>query len=277
MSLHKELKALSDLRSYEKAIDLYDSAKQGDNNAKIELQQAIDVYQSAATKGNIEAQCCLARCYEDGIGVKEDEQKAVELYQSAALKGNTEAQCYLAQCYEYGDMVEKNAQKAFRLYHLAAMQGRTDAQLEVAESYEYGVGTEENEEEALHFYKLASMNGDPKATRKLAEIFSVGELGKLKVQPDRNEVVRLLYQLFKIQKENEYKNNKPLIATTDPSKEKRHSKNSPVLPFSSNPNSFISTIGKRGEKRKKEINQEQSIYSNSDTHLPENSTKKRMT
>jgi TPR repeat protein len=54
--------------------------------------QGAKWYQKAATQGNIIAQCNLACCYEDGIGVPKDLVEACRWYSLAAKGGDTAAQ-----------------------------------------------------------------------------------------------------------------------------------------------------------------------------------------
>jgi len=50
----------------------------------------------------------LAKCYENGTYVEEDQKKAIELYTLAAEAGNSKAQNNLAILYKDGNGVDKN-------------------------------------------------------------------------------------------------------------------------------------------------------------------------
>lgn len=56
--------------------------------------------EKAAQRGHATAQCNLAYCYEQGIGVAEDKTKAVEWYARAAEQEHPRAMCNLGLCYE---------------------------------------------------------------------------------------------------------------------------------------------------------------------------------
>ncbi|MFT3742318.1 MAG: tetratricopeptide repeat protein [Gammaproteobacteria bacterium] len=77
---------------------------------------AASYYQSAATKGHLEARYCLAQCYEKGTGVSQDKKEALRLYSLAAEGNHANAQYHLGEYYEK----EKDVKKAVQYYFLAA-------------------------------------------------------------------------------------------------------------------------------------------------------------
>lgn len=64
-----------------------------------------------------------ALCYDNGLGVDQDEDWACRLYQESAAHGYAPALCNLGVCYESGQGVEKDPAKAVELYRQAADQG----------------------------------------------------------------------------------------------------------------------------------------------------------
>ena len=67
-----------------------------------DLNEAIELWQRAAHKGDTKAMNSLAECYDKGEGVLQDEAKAAELRQRAADMGNAEAMLKLGKSYENG-------------------------------------------------------------------------------------------------------------------------------------------------------------------------------
>ena len=53
-----------------------------------------------------------ALCYDNGLGVDQDEDRACHLYQESAAHGYAPALCNLGVCYESGQGVEKDPAKA---------------------------------------------------------------------------------------------------------------------------------------------------------------------
>lgn len=54
-----------------------------------DYQNAINMYQLASDKGNVDATCSLAQIYHFGHGVHKDREKAKELYEKAVSGGNS--------------------------------------------------------------------------------------------------------------------------------------------------------------------------------------------
>jgi len=79
--------------------------------------------ESAAARGDTQAQTQLAQKYEHGEGVAKDFQKANQLYCQAAKGGYAEAQFKLGWVYANGRGVERDDAVAARLFAMAAQQG----------------------------------------------------------------------------------------------------------------------------------------------------------
>lgn len=94
-------------------------------NAEMAFQQYMV---AARDYGHPEAQFEVARCYQNGMGVKKNEENAVVWYTKAAEQECPEAQYELGVCYEAGDGVGKDEAKAAELYRKAAVQGYAEAQ-----------------------------------------------------------------------------------------------------------------------------------------------------
>jgi hypothetical protein len=68
---------------------------------------------------NLDAYRCLARCYENGSGIKKDMHSAIIYYQVAALARDRRSQLRLAQIYRDGIGVAINAAEAERFQRMA--------------------------------------------------------------------------------------------------------------------------------------------------------------
>lgn len=124
----------------------------------------------AAGTGNAQAQFELARAYEDGKGVTQDDARAVEWFRKSAEQGNAQAQNSLGVMYALGRGVPRDREEAVRWYKKAAKQGFTDGIYNVAISYYNGEGVEEDMAVAYAWMTIAQKRGDPQATEALAHI-----------------------------------------------------------------------------------------------------------
>mmetsp|Transcript_2458 Transcript_2458/g.3581 ORF Transcript_2458/g.3581 Transcript_2458/m.3581 type:complete len:129 (+) Transcript_2458:63-449(+) len=79
-----------------------------------------------------EEQYALDICFQQGIGIKNDEVKeTAQFYQEAAKQGDAQAQYDLGVCYHHGIGVEKDMKEAVKLYQLAAKQGHAEAKFQL--------------------------------------------------------------------------------------------------------------------------------------------------
>ena len=81
---------------------------------------AVPKLRIAAEKGKKGAIYRLARCYDKGYGVEENNQQAVRLYQQAANKGHAKSQYQLARCYVKGKGVAADTGEARKWIRRAA-------------------------------------------------------------------------------------------------------------------------------------------------------------
>jgi TPR repeat protein len=73
------------------------------------------------------------------------------LYKEAAERGNSDAQCNLAHCYEFGNIVDINLEKAVEWYTKAAEQGNAFALYSLGVCYEEGNGVAIDKIKAVEF------------------------------------------------------------------------------------------------------------------------------
>ena len=80
---------------------------------KKDYTAALPKLRAAAEKGKKGAIYRLARCYDKGHGVAEDNKQAIRLYQQAADKGHAKSQYQLGKAYMNGKKgLQKDEQKA---------------------------------------------------------------------------------------------------------------------------------------------------------------------
>lgn len=151
----------------------------------------------AATAGHFDAQNNLARLYQNGLGVKQDNIEAYKWYLLAAEAGDTTAQINIGNlCLDIGDyegahkwlmkvsdkvqvqyklglLYERglgcpiNYQKAHKWWWKAAQAGHSEAQYKLGELYEYGRGAQKNHCLAREWYSSAAQSGILAAQSKL--------------------------------------------------------------------------------------------------------------
>lgn len=130
----------------------------------------IDSFESAAERGNANAQLLMATWY----GSKsEQSDEVVEWLEKAAEQDHRDAQYELARRYERGEGVVKSLAKAERWYERAAAQKQPLALL--------WMGRESQGEESLRYYQQAAHAGVAEAQLWLALAYLTGET------LDRNE------------------------------------------------------------------------------------------
>jgi hypothetical protein len=95
--------------------------------------------------------------YEEGKALYDakDYAAAVTKLRPAAEKGHKKAQYRLARCYDKGHGVEENNAEAFKWYSKSAGQGYAKAEYQVARAYLKGKGVEADEKKAKSYLKKA--------------------------------------------------------------------------------------------------------------------------
>ncbi len=129
--------------------------------------------QQKAANGDAEAQLTLARAYQNGEGVPQNDELAVKWYRAAAEQGNAAAQNSLGVMYRMGHGVEKDFEQARQWYLKAAKQKLGAALFNLGTLYYNGDGVTVNDERAYAYFALAkdagSTEGAEAALRMEAE------------------------------------------------------------------------------------------------------------
>lgn len=174
------------------------------------MQQAREIYQYFAEKGDRDAQLKLAYLYDKGLGGQVDRELAGKWYNLAAEQGQPVAQYLLGRLYQLGrigkqpnyeeakklyaaakttypraavalgfiyDTVDDDYLKAFANYQWAAEKGDAVGQYNLALIYENGKGQKVDYEKAKKLYIQAANLGYVKAMSHLADFYLLGLAG----------------------------------------------------------------------------------------------------
>ena len=154
-----------------------DSEKADKLRLENKFDEAAELYQKAADKGDAYAKWRLSNAYDNGDGVDWDEAKAFELLKQAALEGCEEAKCNLAFAYMfdwYGtgkepekgkemlDEIIKTTQNTFVLARYADLL------------FEGGGPYEEDKEKAIRFLKKIENKNEPYYLDLMGCIYTLG-------------------------------------------------------------------------------------------------------
>lgn len=139
-----------------------------------DMEQAVQLYREAATRGDLRAMVSLALLTETGNGVPASPVEALRLYQRAASLGSPDAKINLAVALFEGQGLEKDADRAVELLKEAADLGSAIA------TFNLGVlardGAAGDPSEALGYFKRAITSGEPRAYVASAILLDEGRI-----------------------------------------------------------------------------------------------------
>lgn len=165
--------------------------------------KTVEQLQKYADKGDMYAEYCLGRCYEDGYCVTESESQSKNWFEKSSNQGYSAAQCKLGLIYFFeaknetdyavldsvavdtvvadtavvsGANFSQSAVTAFNLLQKSANQNYPQGQYWLAECYEDGIGTDINENLYLEWIKKAADNNESNALRDLGNCYLSGHL-----------------------------------------------------------------------------------------------------
>jgi uncharacterized protein len=147
-------------------------------------EDAVEAYRYAAEKGHPGAQWKLARMYDEGDGVAEDNYEAFKIYEKIVRQGIdpvspersyvSSALVSLARFLKSGisgSPVEANPAAARDLYAQAAWSFRDpDAQYELGQMFLTGDGGEADVKQAFNLFKLSANKGHPGAMAMFGDL-----------------------------------------------------------------------------------------------------------
>lgn len=225
-------------RNLELAIYWFEEAvKRDSDEAKINLadmivsgvktddrERALDLYMSAAQKGNRDARTKLSRLlteekadvgkeliddfkkllltenpqlyYEYGDLLmktawnNEDRTEALEWFQKSSDGGNVNAMYQIAIMYRDGNGPKRDNTKHVEWLKKAAENGHAQSQLMLGNMYRDGVKVESDESEAFKWYRMAAENNNPDAIYQVAMMYRDGK-GVDKNKDESNRWLRL--------------------------------------------------------------------------------------
>ncbi|MDO4698110.1 MAG: hypothetical protein Q4A60_05470 [Pasteurellaceae bacterium] len=157
----------------EEAKTLLDIINEAENPFK--PYPTLKALQTAAQKGNAEAQFLLANFYIEGKHLKKDPKKAFQLLQKAAKQNVIEAFDKLGLLYMNGFGVKKNTIKAREWFQKAALKGNAQGQHHLASIYLEGIGVKINKNKALDWFKKAAEQNFAPAQLELAKLYLITE------------------------------------------------------------------------------------------------------
>jgi TPR repeat protein len=136
---------------------------------------AVKWYKKAVKRGNVNGQVDLGFMYQKGRGVQKNDAKAVKWYRKAAEQGHPNGQVDLGFMYQKGRGVQIiNYAKAVKWYQKAAEQGHADGQNALGYMYELGWGVQKNYDEAIKWYTKAVEQGHAEGQRNLGSMYRYG-------------------------------------------------------------------------------------------------------
>ena len=171
----------------------------GDIDVKQDYEQAAKYFAQAASQGNAEGMCNLARLTDRGLGVKKDHDLALKLLEQAAAQppehpiikgfrnvGVAEAEHALGVRYFEGISVRKDLSIAVYWYQRAKDHGSAMAANNLGLMYREGLAVDKNLEKGEQLLALGARRGDPVAMLTLAEILlSKNDFQMAKIWYDR--------------------------------------------------------------------------------------------
>lgn len=137
-----------------------------------DLGRAIDLYDTAAARGDLRAMVSLAQLKESGNGMAQDVPGAMALYEQAAAAGSQDAMINLAVTLFEGKLLPKDDARAVALLERASSEGSAKA------TFNLGVlaqdGTVGKPEDALDYFRRAARDGEYQGYRAAAILLDEG-------------------------------------------------------------------------------------------------------
>jgi len=134
-----------------------------------QFDEAREIWEKLAEKGNTTALINLANMFQQAQGVDENQQLALGYVRKAAEIGDSRAQYELGMAYERGVLVERDLSQAATWFEKSAQQGDIDGQfaLGVVNATAFGKGlkeiTPEQRQQAITWLERANAQGHREA------------------------------------------------------------------------------------------------------------------
>ena len=154
-----------------------------------QMEEGARLIRLAANRNQPAAQYRLAKLYESGTGITEDQITARELIQRAASGGNRIAMHDLGNYFASGQGgLDRDIGEALDWFTKAAERGVVDSQFNVAFLREGNEGVPADKETALFWYYVAARQGDQGAPDRISVLspsFDAATLANIKSRADR--------------------------------------------------------------------------------------------
>jgi TPR repeat protein len=176
----------------EKQQESREKGKEKKKDATYTLEQVVELYEKAVTKGHIDAIYELGKLHKKGLiqekgkGDKKREKsktdssnyKAISMFEQAANAGHVKAAYKLGKIYQNGLLeIKQNPIKAAKYYTMAADRGNIEAKLNLANMYYDGRGIAQDYKKAKKYYIDSAEFGYLKAQVRLAHMYYNAEGG----------------------------------------------------------------------------------------------------
>lgn len=137
---------------------------------------ALDLYNSAAQKGNAWAMYKLGVAYETaGLGVHRDTRVAIDWYWKAARLYFGPAVVQLAWLFDTGDELYRDSARALKLFEMGARLNQPYALTNLGLKYANGDGVANDFSLAAKYYERAANLGDASAQNNLGNLYLDGK------------------------------------------------------------------------------------------------------
>jgi TPR repeat protein len=127
----------------------------------------VSQLQATAEAGDASAQASLARAYEDGNGVPQNDKLAFQWYSKAAEQGDAEAANSVGVMYRLGQGIGSSKEDAVVWYHKAARLKNPKAMFNLGAAYYNGDGVGVDDVISYAWFLLAHEAGSPAAEEAL--------------------------------------------------------------------------------------------------------------
>lgn len=141
-------------------------------NDQEKMQQARDIYQYLADKGEKTAQLKLGYLYDTGLAGQTDRVMAAKWYTASAEQGQPIAQYLLGQLYQLGRIGKEPDYAEAKKWYIAAQHAYAKAAVALGFIYDT---VDDNYLKALESYKIAVDQNDPAGEYNLALIYEKGK------------------------------------------------------------------------------------------------------
>ena len=137
-------------------------------------EEAAKWFEKAAEQGNVDAQRTIAGRYYQGRGVSQNYNEAAKWFLRGAEQGDINCQFNIGNLFLTGHGVTESEADSFVWFLKAAGQGHSVAQFNIGVMYENGQGVERNDEEAAKCFEKAAENNHSEAQFQLGQMFEQG-------------------------------------------------------------------------------------------------------